>query len=110
MIHTGALGKTHEATFGGPISADRLWFFAAGRWETTNTPNTFAQTGAAYTRTDRNRRGEIKVTGRLRQAESSRARYINNATEQVNASGCRAAAIIDPSVLVTRQLRTTCWP
>ena len=104
VSHTGALGKTHEATFGGPISAGRLWFFAAGRWETTNTPNTFAQTGAAYTRTDRNRRGEIKVTGRVRQADTVAGTYVNNSTEQVNASGVNAAAIIDPSVLVTRQL------
>ena len=46
VTHASVLGKTHEATFGGPVSKDRLWFFTAGRWETTNIPNTFAQTGA----------------------------------------------------------------
>src|SRR5258705_451549 len=69
--HQSVLGKTHEATFGGPISKDRIWFFGAGRWETTNTPNTFSQSGVAYTRTDTNRRGELKVTGRFPRLLSS---------------------------------------
>lgn len=102
--HRNVLGRTHEATFGGPISMDRLWFFGAGRWETTNTPSTFSQTGVAYTRTDRNRRGEVKVTARMRLADTLSATYINNSTEQVNASGVPAAAILDRNVLLTRKL------
>ena len=102
--HTSLLGKTHEATFGGPVAKDRLWFFGAGRWETTNTPNTFSQTGVAYTRTDRNRRGELKLTGHFRAADVISGTYINNSTEQANASGIGAAAILDQNVLVTRTL------
>src|SRR5262249_53427927 len=102
--HASLLGRAHEATFGGPIAKDRIWFFGAGRWETTNTPNTFAQSGVAYTRTDTNPRGELKVTGRLRSADTLAATYINNSTEQANASGIGAAAILDQSVLVTRNL------
>jgi len=104
VVHKSAVGKTHEATFGGPISKDRIWFFGAGRWETTNTPNTFSQTGLSYTRSEHNRRGEVKVTGRFRLADSISGTYINNSTEQVNTSGVPAAAILDKNVLVTRQL------
>ncbi len=102
--HASVLGKTHEATFGGPISKDRLWFFGAGRWETTNTPSTFSQSGVAYTRTDTNRRGELKLTGRFRLADTISGTYINNSTEQANVSGVPAPAILDSNVLVTRNL------
>ena len=104
VTHASVIGKTHEATFGGPVSKDRLWFFTAGRWETTRTPNTFAQTGVAYTRTDTNRRGELKLTGRLRASDMISGTYINNSTEQANASGIAAAALLDASTLVTRKL------
>jgi hypothetical protein len=102
--HTSVLGHTHEATFGAPISRDRIWFFGAGRWETTNTPGTFTQTGVGYTRTDTNRRGEVKLTGRVRLADTLSGTYINNSTEQANASGINAATILDRNVLVTRTL------
>ena len=35
----------HEATFGGPIVRDRLWFFGAGRYQKTDTPITLPETG-----------------------------------------------------------------
>src|SRR5258706_503812 len=104
VVHKSVLGKTHEATFGGPVAKDRLWFFTAGKWETTNTPNTFAQTGLAYTRTDTNRRGELKLTGRFRQADMLSGTYINNSTNQANASGVGVPTILDQNVLVTRNL------
>src|SRR5947207_1601947 len=84
ISHASVLGATHEGTFGGPILRDRLWFFSAGRYEKANLPNTFAQNGGAYTRTDTNRRGEIKVTSTLVPAQTLQASYINNATEQAN--------------------------
>src|SRR4029077_14461178 len=75
-----------------------------GRGEAANTPSTFSQTGAAYTRTDTNRRGEVKLTGRFRLADTISGTYINNSTEQANVSGVPAAAILDSNVLVTRNL------
>ena len=39
------LQAIHEATFGGPIVSDRLWFFSAGRYQKTDTPVNLAETG-----------------------------------------------------------------
>jgi hypothetical protein len=104
ISHQSVLGKTHEGTFGGPIVRDRLWFFAAGRLESTGTPNTLAQNGAAYTRTDTNRRAEGKVTATFAPAHTVQASYIDNWTEQANVSAVSAAALIDARTLTTRQL------
>ena len=98
------LGRTHEGTFGGPVALDRLWFFTAGRYEQINLANTFAQTAGAYTRTDTNRRGEIKLTGTPGAGQMVQASYITNHTRQANASGLPAAALVDASTLVTRTL------
>ena len=102
--HLDVLSKTHEGTFGGPVVKDKLWFFAAGRYEVANTPNTFAQNGAGYTRTDTNRRGELKITGTFAATQTVQASFIGNATEQVNVSALNAAALLDASMLTTRQL------
>ena len=102
--HVDVLSKTHEGTFGGPLVRDRLWLFAAGRYETANTPNTFAQNGAGYTRTDTNRRGELKITGTFAATQTVQGSFIGNATEQANVSALNAAALLDASMLTTRQL------
>jgi hypothetical protein len=104
VVNPSILSKTSEATVGGPLRRDRLWFFGAGRWESTATANTFAQTGAPYTRTDTNRRGELKLTGRLRSSDMLQAAFTNNATEQANTSPIAATRLVDASTLVTRQL------
>ena len=98
------LGYAHEATFGGPIRRDRLWFFAAGRLERAETPNTFPQTGGAFTRTDRNRRGEVKLTGRLHTADTVQFAYIGNGTEQVNTAAVGATRLLDEGALISRRL------
>jgi hypothetical protein len=102
--HVDVLSKTHEGTFGGPLVRDRLWLFAAGRYETANLPNTFAQNGAGYTRTDTNRRGELKFTGTFAATQTVQASFINNSTEQANSSAVNAAVLLDASLLTTRQL------
>jgi hypothetical protein len=102
--HASALGKSHEGTFGGPLVRDRLWFFTAGRYEKLDTPSTLAQNGPAYNRTDTNRRGEVKLTGTVAPGQTIQGSYINNSTEQANASAVNAAALLDPAVLTVRQL------
>ncbi|NOT26187.1 MAG: TonB-dependent receptor [Acidobacteria bacterium] len=102
--HLDILGKTHEGTFGGPVVRDRVWFFSAGRYEKTSTANTFAQNGTAYTRTDTNRRGELKVTATVTPGQRLQASFIANATEQANASALNAATLLDAGMLTTREL------
>jgi len=104
ITHPDVLGKTHEGTFGGPLLRDRLWVFTAGRYETSNTSNTFAQNGAGYTRTDTNRRGEAKVTATFAESQTIQGSVIANATEQVNASAIGAASLLDAGMLTTREL------
>jgi hypothetical protein len=56
--HTSKYNESHEATFGGPIVKDRLWFFTAGRLSSIDTQASFDQTGVPYTETDDNQRGK----------------------------------------------------
>jgi len=104
ITHPDVLSTTHEGTFGGPLRHDRLWFFSAGRYESSATASTFTQTAGAYTRTDTNRRGEVKLTGTLAPAQTLQAGYIVNHTRQANASGIPASRLVDASTLVTRTL------
>ena len=104
ITHADILSKAHEGTFGGPIIKDRLWFFAAGRRETANTANTFAQNGGGYTTTSTNKRGEVKFTGTVVPAQTLQVSYINNATEEANRSALGTAPLLDASTLTTRQL------
>ena len=104
VVHQNVLGKTSEGTFGGPLAKDRLWFFTAGRYENSPTPNTFVQTGGSYTRTDLNKRGEVKFTGTIASGQTISGDYTNNATTQKNRSSLTAATALDPSVLVTETI------
>ncbi|MGH9253617.1 MAG: TonB-dependent receptor [Vicinamibacterales bacterium] len=98
------VSKSYEGTFGGPVIRDRLWFFAAGRYEDADTANTFTQTGGSYVRTVTNTRGELKLTGTIAPSHTVQGTYINNATEQANTSGVPLTALVDASTLYTRQL------
>ena len=104
ITHLDLIGKTYEGTFGGPLQRDRLWFFTAGRYEQVHTANTFAQAPGAYTRTDRNRRGEVKLTATLSPGQTVQAGYTSNHTRQANASGLPVTRLVDASTLVTRTL------
>ena len=90
---------TYEATLGGPIVRDRLWFFGGTRIERTTTQSAFAQTGVPFTNRNENTRYEGKLTGAVSQGHTLQATYINNATHlQQPALG---AASIDPYTFTT---------
>jgi hypothetical protein len=59
------LNKFYEATLGGPIVKDRLWFFLAGRSESSNTQLTLPESGLPFTQTRDQKRGEAKLTGAI---------------------------------------------
>jgi hypothetical protein len=85
---------TYEATLGGPIVRDRLWFFGATRIERTTTQGSFAQTGMPYTSKNDNTRYEGKLTGTVASGHTLQGTYIDNATDLQQPA--IPAASIDP--------------
>ena len=77
------LSPTYEATLGGPVVRDRLWFFGGTRIERTTTQSAFAQTGTPYTSTNDNTRYEARVTGRLGLAQTFQGSFIDSTTDLV---------------------------
>jgi outer membrane receptor protein involved in Fe transport len=75
--------KNYEATLGGPILRDRLWFFAAGRLlPKSAVARTLPESGVDYTFEDENKRGQIKLTGSINSNHQITGSYLNNATKQ----------------------------
>ena len=48
IVNPSIVSKNYEATMGGPIVRDRLWFFTAGRYENADAANTFTQAGGSF--------------------------------------------------------------
>jgi hypothetical protein len=91
----------YQATLGGPIVKDRLWFFTAARMADRTTTETFQQTGVGYDRLDNNKRMEAKLTGSLNPNHRFQASYLYNTSEQTQPS---MSISIDPATLYTREL------
>ena len=90
---------TYEATTGGPILRDRLWFFGGARIERTTTQTSFAQTGVPYTSSNENSRYEGKLTGTFAPGHTLQGSFIDNRTNlRQPAIG---AASIDPATFTT---------
>jgi Carboxypeptidase regulatory-like domain len=102
IVHSDVLSKTSEATFGGPLAKDRLWFFAAGRYESSDTPQTFVQTGGSSTRHDLNKRGELKFTATPADGHRISGDYTNNSTKRNNGFSLNANSL-DSSVLINTE-------
>jgi hypothetical protein len=80
---TDKLNQNYEATFGGPIVRDRLWFFTAGRWQETSTSQTLQVSNLPFNATTENQRFEIKGTGTIARDHRVQANYIRNSTDSV---------------------------
>jgi hypothetical protein len=96
------LSHFSEFTGGGPLAKDRVWFFAAGRFEDSSTFGTMPATAVAYTKTNDNKRYEGKLTGSVRPGHTLQASFIDNrvhrANEPVLSFSIDRAALISPSV------------
>lgn len=97
---TSVLNKTYEATAGGPIVRDKVWFFAAGRLQKQTTSNSFPATGIKYDADSDNKRGEVKLTATPFANHTFQGNFTTDPrTETVPAIG---GFEIDPATLVTR--------
>ena len=94
----GKLSPTFEATAGGPIRRDRVWFFGGARVERTTTQSAFAQTRIPFTSTNENTRYEAKVTGSIAPGHTLQGSLIDNRTNLRQPS---LGVSIDPATLTT---------
>jgi outer membrane receptor protein involved in Fe transport len=90
------LGKAFQATVGGPIVKDRLWFFGAGRTEKSSTQGTFPFSAIPFTRDTDNKRLEGKLTGTIAANHTLQASYTLNNT---NVDGPTLPVSIAPSTI-----------
>ena len=74
----------YEITAGGPIFKDRLWFFAAGRFEKNEDGRTTDFTAFSYTRVDDEKRYEGKLTYALRQNHTFKGAYTKRRLDTTN--------------------------
>jgi hypothetical protein len=76
--HTAKLSHIYEATLGGPILRDRIWFFAAGRKEKSSTPNSLTLTAIPYNVQQGNKRPELKLTVNIGSGHTLQGDWIDN--------------------------------
>ena len=85
------LNQTYEATLGGPIVRDRLWFFGAGRYFEQDAPGFFtASTIPRPTTIITDERWEAKLSGRITDGHSLVGTYLDYTVDQTPhcAFGC----------------------
>ncbi|MGE0640746.1 MAG: carboxypeptidase regulatory-like domain-containing protein [Thermoanaerobaculia bacterium] len=103
----GDLGKVFEATLGGPVVRDRLWFFLAGHTEETESSNVFNDTGIPYNTLLQNDRYQIQLTGNIASNHSLQLSYTDNDSARENDRS--NSRLIDPAGLIDRQSPNTGW-
>ena len=89
------LNPSYEATVGGPVIRDRLWFFTAGRWQDTSNTETLPETNLPFETTTKDTRFEAKGTGTIAKGHTLQVNYIRDTTDQTRLP---FGASIDPNV------------
>ena len=95
----GPTNRIYEATLGGPLVKDKLWFFLAGRRAFTETQGIWPDLGTPYEPWTHNQRLIAKLTGTLAQNHTLTATYTNNSSNLTRSSFGSAATgtrSIDP--------------
>lgn len=75
---------TYEATLGGPIFKDKLWFFGAGRFQKNEDSATTFHTNIAYPNTVDDKRYEGKLTYAINQRHSLKGAYTRRMRQETN--------------------------
>ncbi|HVS29968.1 MAG TPA: TonB-dependent receptor [Thermoanaerobaculia bacterium] len=94
------LNQVWEATLGGRIVRDRLWFFLAGRQSENESERFLSNSTIPYVAVTTDERQEAKVTGAITSRHSIVASYMNTPLEQVNNCqfGCYDLEAVDPFI------------
>ena len=92
------LSPTYQATVGGPLVRDKVWFFGGSRLERTTTQGTFAQTRLPYTSRNDNTRYEGKLTGTIASGHTVQGTVIDNRTDLVQPA---FGGSIDPAAMTS---------
>ena len=79
--HKDVVNSHVEGIVGGPVMRGRLWFFGAGRFEGATTSAPLLETGAVNTETDRNARGELKLTAAIESNQTLQAAFSTDRTD-----------------------------
>jgi hypothetical protein len=81
-----SVAPTYEATLGGPVLKDKLWFFGAGRYNNLNRNRTTDYSSRNYTLGTTDERYEGKVTYALAQRHNVKGSYTKRALKTNNNS------------------------
>ena len=81
ITHADKINKVYEGTLGGPIMKDRIWFFGAMRRADTLDTVTMQLSGQKFDQPNKNRRYEVKFTGRPAANHTLQGTYTSNSTE-----------------------------
>jgi hypothetical protein len=103
ILAASKLNQSDEATFGGRIIRDRLWFFGSGRMAKTNTPASFANAGGPtqqFVNDNVDKRYEGKLTGQITSKHNVVATYQKSPFTQTNNCqlGCLETQALDPTI------------
>ena len=98
--------QNYEWTLGGPVAKDKLWFFAAGRWQDASTPTALPETGIPFSTETSNTRNEVKVTAAPSPNHSVQGSYLNNATKSRQAP---VSGTIELGAMVNRKNPNNLW-
>jgi outer membrane receptor protein involved in Fe transport len=101
--HVSKVSHPYQATLGGPILKDRLWFFGAARREKSTEARTLAVTGIGYDFGTINNRYEGKLTGSITPNHTLQADYIRNPVANNGLASINTTFSIDTRTLIDRQ-------
>jgi hypothetical protein len=92
--------QVHEATVGGRVIRDRLWFFAAGRKTKSSSQSPFSLSPAQFNVATDAKRYEGKLTGQITPKHSLVATYLDSPLTATNNCqlGCLEPQALDPSI------------
>ena len=90
----------YEATLGGRVVRDRLWFFGAGRYFKRNQTINFSNANGTYPRTSQDKRLEGKLTGAISSKHNVILSITDAPTKGTNDCqiGCLDLTSVDPAI------------